>query len=183
MEDNEFATSFSTDFFTDFSSEFTGYKPAEIKPMEDITLPEVVPEMKSEEQHIKTEKMDKLVDDYKEFVKELQKPLYESKQAKEERDIINKHRQKYKKYDEDNERSKKATSLTPLDIPESVIPPIKYPRVERALNLLHRGINNQTRMEAKEIGCSIKGDTLYPIEWTNEEIDELNRRLYGRSNW
>ena len=53
----------------------------------------------------------------------------------------------------------------------------RFPRVDTAYELLHMPISPKTEKLANEIGCVIRNQTLYPVNWTKEEVDELNRRM------
>lgn len=183
MEDTEFSTPFSTNFFTDFSSEFSGFEPSslELTPVTDnvtvpdITQPQVIDEKekfeKSYQDFIKSEKLKKINRDLQNMER-MNEDWNKKYKSKEEERIIKQHKAKYKEYiDEYNqERENSTIEFVPSNISN-------YPRVDAAFDLLYRGIDRNTEEIAKSIGCIIKGQTLYPIDWTKEEVEELNRRL------
>lgn len=174
MEDTEFSTPFSTNFFTDFSSEFSGFMPSNIElpsVTEDVSIPDIKP---SEPE----DKKPTFEDDYKDFIKsETFKKLHNEDwnkkyRNKEEEKIIKQHKAKYKEFIDEYEEERKNSTIE--YIPSGIS---NYPRVDTAFDLLYRGIDRNTEEIAKSIGCVIKGQTLYPIDWSKEEVEELNRRL------
>lgn len=158
MDNTEFSTPFSTNFFTDFSNEFSGFKPIEFTMTEDVKISEF---QKSESDH----NLDKSESDHN---------LNNTNNIDDEqlqKEIIEKHKTKYKEYiDEYIAQKNSATIECDLSIS-------RFSRVDRAYELLHMPISPQTERFANEIGCVIKNRTLYPVNWTKEEIDELNRRM------
>lgn len=174
MEDNEFSTPFSTDFFTDFSSEFSGFMPSNIElpsVTEDVSIPDITPSEPVDEKS-------NFEDEYKEFIKsdrfkKLHNEDWNKKyRNKEEEEIIKQHKAKYKEFIDEYEEERKNSTIE--YIPSNIS---NYPRVDTAFDLLYRGIDRNTEEIAKSIGCIIKGQTLYPIDWSKEEVEELNRRL------
>ena len=183
MEVNEFSTSFSTNFFTDFSSEFSGFIPSNIE-LPSVTEDVSIPDIKPSEPEAKEPTFD---DEYKDFIKSDKfKKLHNDLQNmsrmnedwtkkyrnKEEEKIIKQHKAKYKEFIDEYEEERKNSTIE--YVPSSIS---NYPRVDTAFDLLYRGIDRNTEEIAKSIGCVIKGQTLYPIDWSREEVEELNRRL------
>lgn len=183
MEDNEFSTPFSTNFFTDFSSEFSGFMPSNIElpsVTEDVSIPDITQSEPVDEksnfeneykEFIKSDRFKKLHNELQNMSKmnEAWNKIYRNK---EEEEIIKQHKTKYKEFIDEYEEERKNSTIE--YIPSSIS---NYPRVDTAFDLLYRGIDRNTEEIAKSIGCVIKGQTLYPIDWSKEEVEELNRRL------
>lgn len=167
MEENEFSTSFSTNFFTDFSSEFSGFKPTDYTFQEDYIFKSPdLNSMQSVSNEIDNETDNKTYDFKKSSKIELDCRM--PSEIAEEKAIIKKHKEKYKEYIDEYLAQKKSAVIEPISL---------YHRVDRAIDLLHSPITSETKQIANEIGCVIKNQTLYPVNWCKEEIDELNRRL------
>ena len=162
MEDNEFSTPFSTNFFTDFSSEFSGFIPSNIE-LPSVTEDVSIPDIKPSEPEAKEPSFE---DEYNEFIN------WNKKYKNKEERIIKQHKAKYKEFIDEYEEERKNSTIE--YIPSSIS---NYPRVDTAFDLLYRGIDRNTEEIAKSIGCVIRGQTLYPIDWSREEVEELNRRL------
>lgn len=179
MDNTEFSTSFSTNFFTEFSSEFSGFTPSnvELTPVTgDVSIPDITPSEpidkkssfdKDYEDFIKNDRFKKINDDLRNM--ERMNEEWHSKNKEEE--IIKQHKAKYKEYIDEFVAQKNSASIE-CDLSFS-----RFPRVDRAFDLLHRPLTAKSEQLANEIGCVIKHQTLYPVNWTKEEIDELNRRL------
>ena len=180
MDNTEFSTSFSTNFFTEFSSEFSGFTPSnvELTPVTgDVSIPDITPSEPIDEkssfdndyqEFITSDRLKQINDTYKKMGRELDE--WHSKN-KEEDEIIKQHKAKYKEYIDEYIAQKNSASIE-CDLSFS-----RFPRVDRAFDLLHRPLTAQSEQVANEIGCVIKHQTLYPVNWTKEEVAELNRRL------
>lgn len=200
-DQNEFLTDFSVNFFTDFSKSFSGNDISAYKPYEPTEQKFIDPssyKMPDDTDEIIRKEWDKIPsepeakepsfeDEYKKFIKSDKfKKLHNDLQNmermnedwnkkyknKEEEEIIKQHKAKYKEFIDEYEEERKNSTIE--YIPSSIS---KYPRVDTAFDLLYRGIDRNTEEIAKSIGCVIRGQTLYPIDWSKEEVEELNRRL------
>ena len=185
-EQNDFLTDFSTNFFTNFSQEFSGadmsaYTPPTLTPAEEEAIlnkewSKVPPvsELFKEETEPQKKETDTLVEEYKNFVDNLN-TSQKRKDIEEQKRVIAEHKKKYKKYiDED----KPYNDIIPLSINEPEVSLYSnYPRVDKALELIYSPINAEARRKAESIGCRISGKSLIPVSWSNAEIAELNRRL------
>ena len=164
MDNTEFSTPFSTNFFTEFSSEFSGFKPSnvEITPVTgDVSIPDITPSKPIDEKS-------NFAKDYEDFITSLDE---RHNKNKEEEEIIRQHKAKYKEYIDEYVAQKNSTEF------ECALSFSRFPRVDRAFDLLHMPLNAKSEQLANEIGCVIKNQTLYPVNWTKEEINELNRRM------
>ena len=180
MDNTEFSTSFSTNFFTEFSSEFSGFTPSniELTPVTgDVSIPDITPsepiDEKSsfDEDFITSDKLKKINDDLKNMGRMLDEWHNKNKEKEEEEEIIKQHKAKYKEYIDEYVAQKNSAEF------ECALSFSRFPRVDRAFDLLHMPLNAKSEQLANEIGCVIKNQTLYPVNWTKEEINELNRRM------
>lgn len=180
MDTTEFSTSFSTNFFTEFSSEFSGFTPSnvELTPVTgDVSIPDITPSEsidekssfdKDYEDFIKSDRLKQINDEYKNMGRKLEE--WHNKN-KEEEEIIKQHKAKYKEYIDEYIAQKNSASIE-CDLSIS-----RFSRVDRAFDLLHMPLTAKSEQLANEIGCVIRHQTLYPVNWIKEEIDELNRRM------
>lgn len=180
MDNTEFSTPFSTNFFTEFSSEFSGFTPSnvELTPVTgDVSIPDITPSEPIDEKSsfddyyqdfINSDRLKKINDEYQNMGRKLEE--WHNKN-KEEEEIIKQHKAKYKEYIDEYIAQKNSASI------ECNLSISRFPRVDTAYELLHMPISPKTEKLANEIGCVIRNQTLYPVNWTKEEVDELNRRM------
>ena len=191
MDNTEFSTPFSTNFFTEFSSEFSGFTPSnvELTPVTgDVSIPDITPSEpmdekssfdKDYEDFIKSDKLKQINDEYKNMGRKLEEWHNKNKEKeeeiwhknKEEEEIIKQHKAKYKEYIDEYIAQKNSASI------ECNLSISRFPRVDTAFDLLHMPLTAKSEQLANEIGCVIRNQTLYPVNWTKEEVDELNRRM------
>lgn len=201
MEDKEFNTEFSTNFFTDFSTSFDNIKfddvsfdkvdtePFIVKPTEfaETKKPESEPvkmeelswtECKAREAEyerrkaLRKQKKRNGSDEEEKIVTDAWNNCKSITEQEEEQKILRQHREKYKEFIDEFKQQKEQCEIT---IEPTITEP--YPRVGTAMNLLYSTITPETKYIARTIGCEIIGNTLYPKNWSQDEVNELNRRI------